>query len=309
MIYPQALKQGDTVAFISPASRVRAEYVHGAAERLRAAGFKVRVMPHAIDEPTGSYAASGECRLADFKQAWADPEIKAIICTRGGYGAVHWIDEVADDFLQATPTWLVGFSDVSAIHARLLAAGICSIHGSMARYISDDARVLNNLLEILCSEHPSINYEFNAEMHGTGGAHLTARGQLKGGNLAVLSHLIGTRYDPFAGEGDIIFIEDVSEAIYATERMLWQLHLSGALKRAAGLIVGQFTDTRPDANYPDTTAMIRDRMTRWGYMDKMPIIFNTPIGHVPQNIPLIEGAMVQLQQVDNKIILKSIYKI
>ncbi|MCM1320168.1 MAG: LD-carboxypeptidase [Muribaculaceae bacterium] len=304
-IYPKPLKRGDTVVFISPASRVKAEFVHQAADKIQAAGFNVRIMPHALGEPCGSYSSSSYHRLQDFKEAWADPEVGAIICTRGGYGAVHWIDEVSDEFLRATPKWVVGFSDVSAIHARLLKAGIVSLHGSMARYISEEESALDQLLAILCAEHPEMNYRFEADPNYPVPAK-EARGRLKGGNLAVLSHLIATPYDIFNGEGDILFIEDISEAIYATERMLWQLHLSGALKHAAGLIVGTFTDTRADANYPDTISMIYDRLRQWGYLDRVPVAFNMPIGHIPQNIPLIEGALVELRCNNNTSILKTV---
>ncbi|MCM1006057.1 MAG: LD-carboxypeptidase [Prevotella sp.] len=292
MIYPRRLQRGDTVAFISPASTVRAEYVHGAAERLREHGYKVRIMPHALGGACGSYAATAEERLADFKMAWSDPDVCAIICTRGGYGTVHWIGDVSDSFLQATPKWLVGFSDVSALHARLLKAGIASVHGSMARYISDDERVLDALLKLMESEKPKFEYTAAAEKPGS--ESMSAEGVLKGGNLAVLSHLIGTPYDIFTGENKILFIEDISEAIYATERILWQLHSGGVLKRANGLIIGTFTDSRADKNFPDTKSMIYTRLKEWGYLDKMPVAFGFEIGHIPGNLPLIEGVRVQL---------------
>lgn len=293
--YPKPLPSGGTVAFISPASQVKPELVLGAAEAIRAAGFNVKIMPNAVGSPSGSYAASEQNRLDDFMQAWADPEVDAIICTRGGYGAIHWIDLISDQFLQASPKWLVGFSDVSAIHARLLKAGIASIHGSMAKYIYEEKSTLQALLNILCDANPKMNYRASAAYPGPAPAKpMSASGTLKGGNLAVLSHLIATPCDIFAGQGDILFIEDISEAIYASERMLWQLHLSGALHRANGLIIGSFTDSRPDANFPNTQSMIYSRLKQWGYLDKIPVAFGFDIGHIPTNIPLIEGAFINL---------------
>lgn len=304
MIFPHPLKEGDTVAILSPASRVKAEYVEGAAANLEAIGFRVRIMPHAIGEPCGSYAASEEARLCDFRDAWADPEVKAILCSRGGYGCVHLLEGLTDSLLQTTPKWLVGFSDVSALHARLQKAGIASIHGSMARYIAEDISVARTLKEMLCSPAPS--FEYKVPSGGFYSRPGKARGRLKGGNFAVLSHLTGTASDIFAGEGDILFIEDISEAIYATERMLWQLHLTGALKRAAGLVIGAFTESSADANYPDTQSMIYDRLSQWGYLDKMPVAFNFPVGHIPENIPLIEGAEVELSCFGDYSILKAV---
>lgn len=304
MIYPKPLKEGDTIAIISPASRVRAEYVEGAVAHLEAVGFKVRIMPHALGAPFGSYAAGEEARLRDFCDAWLDPEVGAILCSRGGYGCVHLLEGLPDSLLRTNPKWVVGFSDVSALHARLQKAGVASIHGSMARYIAEDINNAVALKELLCSRHPEFEYKVPCRvLRGRPGK---VRGRLKGGNFAVLSHLIGTDCDIFAGEGDILFIEDVSEAIYATERMLWQLHLTGALRRAAGLVTGAFTDSRADANYPDTTTMIHDRLIRWGYLDHMPVAFNFPVGHIPENLPLVEGAEVELACGRDYNILKTI---
>lgn len=304
MIYPRAIKKGDTVAIIAPAGVICPEYVEKAAERIRMAGYNVRVMPHTLGCSQGSYAASENLRLCDFMDAWRDPQVRLILCARGGYGCVHWIDNVNAEALLDDPKWVVGFSDVSAVHALLQSVGIASVHGSMARYISEDACVLDALLDITGSDKPSMNYRVAAgHLRGIPGR---VTGTLKGGNLAVLSHLINTPYDIFSGQGDILFIEDISEAIYATERMLWQLHLSGVLKRAAGLIVGTFTDSHPDANYPDTLAMIHDRLLRWGYLSSMPVAFDFPIGHLPENIPLIEGAEVELTCTDSCNTLRTI---
>lgn len=304
--YPAPLRPGRTVAFVSPASAVKAEFVEGTKMRLEKRGFKVKVMPHAVGDPCGSYSASEEERLRDLTEAWRDPEVGAVICTRGGYGCVHLLDSLGDDMLRSRPKWLVGFSDVSALHARLLAAGVSSVHGSMARYIADPEGgegVLDALLGILCAYRPEMDYRFAPDpLNGKPG---TARGELRGGNLAVLSHLIGTPYDIFAGDGHILFIEDVSEAIYATERMLWQLRLTGALDRAKGLIVGRFTDTKADRNFPDTATMIHHRLKEWGVLDRIPVAFGAPVGHIPANVPLIQGAQVELAVGDNDITLRT----
>lgn len=305
--YPAPLCPGQTVAFISPASAVKAEFVAGAKARVEQAGFRVRVMPHALGEPCGSYSASEADRLRDFVDAWTDPEVGAVICGRGGYGCVHLLDSLGDEMLAENPKWLVGFSDISALHARLLEAGVASVHGSMARYIADDCEgdaVLRRLLGILCADRPGFGYVLPAS--ALNGRRGVARGRLCGGNLAVLSHLIGTRHDIFSGEGDILFIEDVSEAIYATERMLWQLRQTGVLDRAGGLVVGQFTDTRADSNFPDTATMIHSRLEEWGVLGRIPVAFGFPVGHIPGNVPLIQGAQVELSCGDDFVNLRTI---
>lgn len=294
LIIPRPLRAGEAVAIVSPASHVKAEYVYGAAERLRSRGFRVKIMPHAAQEACGSYAATEAERLEDLRSAWLDPEVRVVLCSRGGYGCVHLLEGLSDALLLADPKWLVGFSDVSALHARLQAAGIASVHGSMARYLSEDdgERVLDGLLAITGAEAPHIDYTFAPSPFNACG---TATGTLRGGNLAVLSHLMATPYDIFAGSGHILFIEDISEAIYATERMLWQLKLSGALERASGLLVGQFTDSRADSNFPDTATMIYTRLREWGVLGRIPVAFGVPVGHIPANVPLPEGMTARLE--------------
>lgn len=293
------------MAMISPASFVRSEFVEGAKRRIEAAGYKVRVYPSALGPSDGSYAAPVAKRLADFKATWTDKDVRAIICTRGGYGCVHLLEGLTPELLKTNPKWLVGFSDVSALHAMLLKEGVASVHGSMARYIAEDAGVLDGLLSIIGSDKPGFSYTIpNKGDYKAKTAKV--RGQLKGGNLAVLSHLIGTPYDIFSGEGDILFIEDVSEAIYASERMLWQLKLAGVLDKAAGIVVGSFTETRADKNFPDTESMIYKRLTEWGIAERIPVVSGFPIGHIPENIPLIQGAEVELSVDDSFINLKTI---
>ena len=307
IIFPHPLRLGQTVAFISPATEVRPEFVSGAKARIEKAGFNVRVMPHALGDPCGSYSASREERLQDFLEAWGDPEVGAVICSRGGYECVHLLDDIQDESLRKNPKWLVGFSDVSALHARLLEAGIASVHGSMARYIADaegGQKALDSLLAILCAEISRFDYRLPASP--LNGFRTSVCGQLRGGNLAVLSHLIGTRHDIFAGEGHILFIEDISEAIYATERMLWQLRQAGILDRINGLIIGEVTDTKADRNFPDTATMIHHRLGEWGVSERIPVVYGFPAGHIPGNVPLIEGAEVELTCADNYVNLRTI---
>lgn len=303
LIFPPPLRPGAKIAIVSPASAVSPSYVHGAAERIEAAGFRALIMPHALGPACGSYAAGLDERLADLQNAWADPEVGAILCARGGYGCVHLLSSISDSFLRYTPKWLIGFSDVSALHARLAAAGIASVHGSMAKYIDADPDVLLSLLNIICSPSPSVDYRYPSSP--LNGLRATVSAPLLGGNLAVLSHLIGTPYDIFAHTGCILFIEDISEAIYALERMLWQLWLSGAFSHCRAVIVGRFTETSPDRNYPDPYAMIHARLSQWGVLAKIPVVFDIPVGHIPGNIPLIHGARVTLSDNGSYVTLSS----
>lgn len=295
MKLPPPLRQGDTVAIVSPATVVRSDYVRGAAKALEARGFRARIMPHALGPVSGSYAAPARDRVADLKDALLDDSVRAILCARGGYGCVHLLEHVSPDFVAARPKHLAGFSDVSALHALWHRAGLMSLHAPMAKHLTllpPSDPCTEALFSLLTDPSPRLDYRVEPHPLDICG---TASGRLAGGNLAVLSHLIGTPWDtliPADGEDVILFIEDVGEAIYATERMLWQLKLAGAIERVKGIIAGQFTGAKPDLNFPSTTAMIGARLREWGV--SCPVAASFPSGHVDRNLPLPLGAEVTL---------------
>lgn len=294
--YPKGVEKGERIAIVSPATVVKEEFVAGAADFLRSRGYVPMVMPSALGPASGSFAASHESRLKDLKDAVDNPEVSAILCARGGYGCVHLVanHDLAES-VAIHPKWLVGFSDISALHALWHACGVASIHGPMAKHItieSPDDPCTNSLMDILSGE-AKMDYTFPSSPYNRCG---TAVGELRGGNLAVLNGLSNTPFDMLSVGDDedvILFIEDISEAIYAVERMLMRLHLSGTLSKIRGLIIGQFTEYRPDKNYDSMEAMIDALLTRCG-ITGIPVAFNFPVGHVSKNYPLIEGARVRL---------------
>lgn len=294
MKYPDILKPGDKIAVISPATVVNPDYIDGAVELLRSRGFRPVVMPHAKGPADGSYAAAARFRIADFQTAWCDSEVKAVLCARGGYGCVEILPAIPPSMLRANAKWLIGFSDVSALHAMLFNSGIASLHAPMAKHLTEegaDDPATEAMLRILTSDE-DIEYNLPARDDNFGGE---ACGRLKGGNLAVLNGLSDTRFDMLsvgaADEDTILFIEDIAEPIYKVERVLWRLRLNGTLNRVAGLIFGSFTDYRPDRNFPSMEAMIRHRILDWG-LEGIPVAFGFPCGHTRDNLPLIEGSKV-----------------
>ena len=301
-ILPPPLESGDAVALISPSSPVKEEYVAGAAAFFEKEGFRPIVMPHACGPASGSYAASDAERLADFTAAWSDPSVRAVLCSRGGYGAVHLLHQIPQSMLRSDPKWLIGFSDITALHALLSSAGVASIHSPMAKHLTekgaDDPCTLS-LMHILRGEG-KMEYNVEGDPRNICGS---AEGRLAGGNLAVLNGLGGTPFDFLRGAGEkgeeedndklIFFIEDISEAIYATERMLYRIWLSGGFRRVAGLVVGRFTDYRPDRNFSSMEDMISAFIRRVG-ISGIPVAFGFPMGHVDMNLPLVEGARARL---------------
>jgi muramoyltetrapeptide carboxypeptidase len=307
MINPPSLRAGDRIAVISPATTVKEEYVRGAETFLRSAGFMPVVMPSALGPADGSYAASGARRLSDLLTALADDDVRCILCARGGYGCVHLLDGVDASAVAAHPKWLVGFSDISALHALWQKAGVMSLHAPMAKHLatseSDDA-VTESMISILTGKG-RMDYRVAPSPYNRSGR---ARGRLRGGNLAVLNSLAATPYDILTVNHDedvILFVEDISEAIYAVERMLTRLWLSGTLSRIKGLIIGRFTEYKPDRNFNSMEEMADALLTRYG-ISGIPVAFEFPVGHVPYNLPLIEGEEVDLSVMPGEVTLKSV---
>lgn len=285
IVTPPVLGPGDVIAIASPASAVDPQLIDGASAALRAEGFGVQVMPHAAGR-VGSFSGTLDERLADFQAAIDDPAVKAILCGRGGYGAVQLLPRLR----LHRPVWIAGFSDISALHALAHERGFRSIHCSMAKELTlrrcpgDEAN--RRLVEILRTGHmPPV--EFPAHPLNREGL---ATGTLIGGNLAVLDALVGTPFNLLQPDS-ILVIEDVSEPIYKVERMLWRLSLCGVLNTLRGLVVGQFTDYRPSADWADMYSMIARFTSRMS----CPVAFGAPFGHIDGNMPFIEGAEVSLE--------------
>lgn len=302
IIKPAPLREGDKIAIISPATIVKEEYITGAADMLRREGFRVEIMPSAYGPADGSYAANFESRLADLRSALLNPDVKCILCTRGGYGCNHLLPYISSEEIRENPKWLIGFSDISALHALWLTSGVASLHAPMAKHLTllpPDDPATSALLGILRGER-TMDYTVEPSPFNRLGE---ATGRLQGGNLAVLNGLAATPYDILQvhqNEEVILFIEDVSEAIYAVERMLIRLDLAGVLGRIKGLIVGQFTEYRPDRNFSTMEEMISTLLSRRG-INNIPIAFNFPVGHVDFNLPLIEGERVTLTITEDKV--------
>lgn len=307
--FPQPLKKGDKVAFLSPASAVKEEYVKGAMKRFKEHGYEPVLMPHAVGEPDGSYSAIKGDRLLDLIHALEDREIKAIFCNRGGYGCVQLLQNFSYSIIANNPKWLIGFSDVSALLAMWYRSDIASIHGLMAKHLAtepaDDpcSNALFNILET--GGRFSYLMPSTSEFNNPG----EATGILRGGNWAVLNGLANTPYDildlRYEEKDIILFLEDISEPIYALERMLWRLSLSGTLLMVKGIIFCQFTEYKPDKNFETVEQMLVYWLERL-MVPPIPIVFNFPVGHVKANYPLTEGAKVELSVTEDFVSLKTL---
>lgn len=297
--FPSFLQKGDKVVIVSPSSKIDKQFLEGAKERLESWGLKVYIGKHAGGS-SGRYAGTIKQRLTDLQDAMDDPKVKAILCSRGGYGAIHLIDSIDFTAFNEHPKWLLGFSDITALHYLFQKNGFASLHSLMARHLTvepEDDCCISYLKNILFGELP----DYACEKHKLNRKGV-AKGILRGGNMAVAYGLRGTPYD-LPAEGTILFIEDVSERPHAIERMMYNLKLGGILEKLSGLIIGQFTEYEEDGSlgkelYPALADLLKEY--------EFPVCFNFPVGHVTNNLPLINGANVELIVGEKNVELKFI---
>lgn len=293
---PAVLHFGDNVAIVSPSGIVDSESVYGAAELLRSWELCPVVFPHALSA-SGRYAGTVDDRISDLTSAFADPKIKAIFCSRGGYGAVHLLPFLSKRLIFECPKWLIGYSDITLLLAACLRSGVASIHAPMCRHLykegnSDEA--VGYLRSLLFGE-PQVWKLAAHELNRPGNAF----GKVIGGNLAVFSGLRGTNYD-FDYDDKILFIEDIGERPYQIERMMYNLKLGGVLKKLSGLLIGQFSEYEEDRLLGKTVyEMIADLVEEYDY----PVCFNFPVGHVKRNYPLVVGGNYRLSVLTDGVIL------
>lgn len=286
MRLPQLLKPADKVAIVSPSGAVRPEYVSGMVEALRKLGLSPVVMPSAL-ERSGTYAGSVDMRFNDMATALLNKDIRAVFCTRGGFGAVALLQRLDRLSIRENDKWLVGFSDISALHALWYCHRVESIHGPMGRYLSSlpsDSAPVEALRQQLFEGRSELTFDIHPlDRCGRG------EGRLVGGNLAVLTSLMGTPYSMLQPD-TIMVIEDINEPLYKIERMLWQLRLAGVLENLNGLIVGRFTGTEPDVNHRCVEELVAEMTAPYSY----PVAYNAPIGHFEGNMPVILGSSATL---------------
>ena len=294
MIYPSFLKANDKAVILSPSGKIESQWVEGLKAMLESYGLVVSVAEHAFCAK-GRFAGTDNDRVQDLQKAINDAQVKAIFCSRGGYGLARIIDKIDFSALKSAAKWIVGFSDVTALHNVLSRVGVASIHGIMAKHITLKAEGLDNLMTMLFGGE--VAYETPAHEFNKVGE---AEGELIGGNLSVLYGLRGTPFD-LDYKGKILFIEDLGERLYHIDRMMQNLRLGGVFEQISGLVVGQFTDIDEDDSFSGGVyGVIRDAVKDYN----IPVCFNFPAGHVDNNQPLKMSANYKLEVLKDKSILK-----
>lgn len=290
LLMPRFLNPGDRIAIISPCSQPEEKTIVEGCDILRQWGYEPVVAPHALNNYHG-FAGTTEERVADLLWALRDTTFRAIMCSRGGDGAPHLLPYIDAAEYRQHPKWLIGFSDITALHSASVSAGVMSIHGSMCHAIAAQQGVdsvsvtLRNLLQGVLPFYQIAPHELNQ----TG----SAEGILVGGNLSVLCGLAASPYDCLSLDREdlILFIEDAKEEMTKVDRMLHQLMLRGILQRLKGIIVGHFTKYKhPENDFDDMNVMLHEYLQHL----PIPVCYGFPVGHQRPNMPLIEGCRVRL---------------
>ena len=295
---PSRLRRGDTIGLISPsgptspAGATTPEHVAATRARLAEAGFETRLAPHALDV-RGYLGGGDEARAEDLQDMFADGGVQGILCIRGGYGSMRLLDALDYDLIRRHPKVFIGYSDVTALHLALARrAGLVTFHGPMATALAkdegDDLRAL--LRAVTCPEplgriiNPPDGPVVETLVPGI------AEGMLLGGNLAVLTALLGTPYLPsFAGT--VLFIEDIVDHAYRLDRKLVHLRLANVLRDVAGIVVGE---CRLRAEPKEPALTIREILEDLVVPTGRPAIFGLACGHGAHHLTLPLGVRARL---------------
>ncbi len=290
MIFPKSLEKGSTIGIVAPAGKIEAEAIHFAEKCLHKRGYKV-VVGENVCNTFHQFAGNDAHRAADLQHMLNSKDIDAIFCARGGYGTIRIIDEIDFTHYLEYPKWIVGYSDITVLHAALQnKIGVASIHGPMPKNFpdkSEDDEDIMNLFDLLHGQLPDYKIKPN-KLNRTG----EAEGILIGGNLSLIYAMRATQLDPNP-HGKILFIEDVGEYIYHLDRMMQNLKLSGFLKELNGIVIGDFTEMKDnDEPYGQSVfEVIKEAVDEYDY----PVMFGFPAGHNHLNQPLVLGKRVSMK--------------
>ena len=285
------LQPGDLIAIVAPAKAIEESHITFAKALFESRGYRVQVGAHCL----GShhyFSGTDLERASDLQEALDNPEVKAIICARGGYGCVRILNHLQWAGFIREPKWLVGFSDVTVLHQHIGMLDLPSIHASMPlNYKENTPEAIDSLFDAL--EGNQLTYDIAANSYNKRG---DASGKLVGGNLSILYSLLGTD-DCIDYSECILFIEDLAEQLYHIDRMFYAFAKAGIFDKLKGLIVGGMTDLK-DTAVPFGQNIYALILAHFTYRN-IPIAFDFPAGHIEDNRALIIGAEVQLHVAEN----------
>nr|WP_294876888.1 LD-carboxypeptidase [uncultured Pedobacter sp.] len=288
---PPYLKPGDTIGITSPASYISLLDIQPSVQLMQSWGFKVET-GKTIGTRDFSLGGTDLERAADLQRMLDDPNIKAIMCARGGYGLVRIIDKLDFTKFKANPKWIIGFSDITVLHTHINSNyGIATIHSKMCNSFPNDwllakpiqIETILSIRQVLTGEDvkytaPPVSYNRPGKIEGV----------LVGGNLSLIETLAGSNSD-LKTDDAILFVEDTHEELYSIDRMFWNLKRSGKLDKLKGLIIGGFSlkEETPGEEFGRTVyEIVTEKIKEYDY----PVCFDFPVGHQINNFALKCGA-------------------
>ena len=294
IVQPPYLKEGDKVALVSPAYWVPQEALQQAAETIKGWGLQPVIGPNTNNLNVNAYAGTADERAADLMWALEDDTIKAVVCSRGGYGSNHLLNRIPQECFQQHPKWLIGHGDITVLLYAMAGVGVMCIHGPMAFQIASNQEPATSLTRnILFGTLPQ--YKISGNPYNRVGH---AEGILVGGNLSSFSAIAGTKYHLHPKQDIILFIEEVEESLHGIDRLFYMLTLQQDFERVKGIIFGTFSSIKFDLQYGSVEQMLIAHLHE---LD-IPICCGFPVG-CNSCIPLIEGAPCSLDVTTDKAVL------
>lgn len=292
MIIPPFLQSGDLISLVAPARKVTVAEMSAAVKILKDKGFSVLEGEHLYKEQNQFSGTDAE-RVQDLQSALDDPSVKAILCARGGYGALRIIDKLDFTKFKSNPKWLIGFSDITVLHSHILSqTGISTIHGPMAINFPQSENATGALLDLLTGVVREFPDAKNRDRNIPG----ECKGVVTGGNLSILYAMAGSNSMPDS-IGKIIFLEDLDEYLYHIDRMILGLKRARFFNGCAGVMVGGMTDMRDNSIPFGTEAelIVREHLEDLN----IPVGFGFHAGHLSENFPIVLGAEAEMKVKDN----------
>lgn len=292
----RALKPGDTIGILAPGSCMDKEEIGKAVSNLKRWGYKVK-LGSSCTAAYGYFAGTDAQRAADINKFFLDDSVDGILCMRGGYGSVRVLNKLDYEAISKHPKQFIGYSDITALHTALgEMANLVTIHGPMGVSLRN---------EKVKKEFTGVNFFkgiegnlYPGELPLPEGTELKtiapgeAEGIIVGGNLSILTSMVGTPYE-LKEDGALLFIEDVDEYTYRVDRMLQQLWQSGLLSRVSGVLVGDFTDA--DADYDGQAFLLDEVLSYYAKLTGKPWIKGIPAGHEKDNVYLPFGVRAKVK--------------
>jgi len=292
------IPNNSTIGIVCPSGYMPMEQVQACITTLQQWGYNVQ-LGATVGLQYHYFAGTDAERQADLQAMLNNPAIDAILCARGGYGLSRIIDELDFTAFLQHPKWIIGFSDISVLHARLNRLGVPALHAPMAGAFNEGGAERESVasLKAILAGKP---VHYTVPVHPLNRQGM-ANAELVGGNLSIIAHLIGSK-DNLDTQGKILLIEDVGEYLYHIDRMLVQLNRAGMLQSLAGLLVGGFTELK-DTTIPfgkTVEEIVREHAAEYTF----PVAFHFPVSHGEPNLAVKLGVKHQLMVTEKEVVLR-----